>query len=377
MVNLRIPSTGLKSTETEKYSGVQATFCHLTWDIQARDPSKVPMFKDLKQQSPLCSGTLFSVDLYDIAHKARDYDFRNHTFAATEPKVGQGAWRPTAVVFHETRCGSTLIANIMAAFDPERTRVYTESPAPVAAIKACENNVPCDPGAQEALIQDVFYMMGRTTRPKKPQYVFYKIQSVGVQSIEAFARAMPKTPWMFAYRDSIEVMMSHFKNYQQGNPLSKDFMPVCLRNYGSEVQHPLLQEIAQSKGRTVESLNKEEYCAAHLATLSESAIHEYERTKDSDTKHWFINYKELPHVLWESILPDLVLPFTAAQIERMHQVSRSYSKGRGPRAGQHWHEDSTLKQGTAPDSVKQAVATFLDPLYQKMEAIRASMEKKQ
>ena len=28
------------------------------------------------------------------------------------------------VVFHESRCGSTLVANSLAAFNPERKRVY-------------------------------------------------------------------------------------------------------------------------------------------------------------------------------------------------------------------------------------------------------------
>jgi hypothetical protein len=381
LVDIRLPSDGLLASAdgTQKYKGVQGRFCVINWKNQADNPSKVPMFKDLEEQSMLCDSTMYSVDLWDIARKAHDYDNRNHTFAATAPRPGQGPVKPTAVVFHETRCGSTLIANVLAAFSPERSRVYSESPPPVTALAACDKpGRPCDDGAQSALIQDVFYLMGRALEHNMRKYVFYKIQSVGVKYIDAFTKAMPDTPWIFAYRDSIEIMMSHFKNYQQGNPLSKNFQAVCLRNYGSaKKQPPLLTKIVESVGRTVSSLSPEEYCAAHLATLSESAIREYERTYDARERHqhhWFVNYKELPYKIWETILPELVGPVKESQIEHMMHISKSYSKGRGPKADTHFHEDATVKQSKAPDSVKEAVKVFLDPTYEKMETIRKSME---
>jgi len=224
------------------------------------------------------------------------------------------------------------------------------------------------------LIQDVLYMMGRMKRQKTPQYIFYKFGAPGALSIDAVAKAMPNTPWIYVYRDPIEVMMSHFKNYQKGDPLEEDFFPVCIRHFENAVQHPLMQAFVQSKGRAIESLSKEEYCAAHLATLCESAIqgHRHART---GTKHWFINYNELPNKVWESVLPDLVPPLTADQIERMEEMSNAYSKGRGSRA-REWQDDSEVKHEKAPDSVKEAAADFLQPSYEKLEAIRESMKEK-
>jgi hypothetical protein len=54
----------------------------------------------------------------------------------------------------------------------------------------------------------------------------------------------------------------------------------------------------------------------------------------------------------------------------MKDVAHKYSKGRGPRAGQTFHEDVTLKQGKAPEVVKLAAQKYLDPVFAKMEAIR-------
>ena len=364
MMNLRMPLELKRGNNGEEYSGVKGIFCHIAWAQQAEDPSKVPMFKDLKEQSLLCEGTTHVFDLHTITRQAIHFDHKNHTFAATEKEV-LGSTPPTAVVFHETRCGSTLVANLFAAFTRSRGRVYSESPPPIAALKACEQDRVCDSGAQEALIRDVFYMMGRTERTQKPQFMFYKIQSVGSHHIDIFQKAMPHTPWMYIYRDSVEVMMSHFKNYQHGNPLSKDFMPVCLRNYGNTWQPPQLEWIAKKKSRTIDSLNQEEYCAAHLASLCKGAIDAH---MTATAPNYFINYAELPYKIWETVLPKLIgSKLSTEELDKMHAVSHFYSKGRGKRAGESWHEDGSLKQNTAPDSVKAASGLFLDGMFQKME----------
>jgi hypothetical protein len=387
LINIYIPSKGLISSKSsynkqqQAYKDVKATFCSISWEKQAEDPSQVPMFRDLKDASPLCSGTTVTVDLWQVARKATDYDNRNHTFIATPPKPGQGPVHPTAVVFHETRCGSTLIANLFASFAPKHTRVYSESPPPVAALKACENNRRCDEGAQEALIRDVFYMMGRVTRVERPQYVFYKIQSVGVHSISAFTKAMPDVPWMFAYRDSVEIMMSHFKNYQfsskQQQQQDDRFLPVCLRNYrAADRNQPLmLQQLVSDKDLVVSDLSKEDYCSAHLASLAASAIQEYKKvSQGAVAKRWFINYNQLPHIIWEKVLPGLGITIETNMMERMKQVAHVYSKGRGVKAGEHFEEDSTMKQDKAPDVVKKAAAEFLVPVYEQLEAIKAKQQ---
>lgn len=378
LVNINIPSKGLVSSPTQKYTNVKGTFCAISWRVQETDPSKVPMFRDLRENSPLCAGTTFTADLWDVARKAVDYDARNHTFVATKPREGQGQFPPTAVVFHETRCGSTLVANLLASFKPGHSRVYSESPPPVTALRACADGSrtsQCDPGAHEMLIRDVFYLMGRITRIERPQYVFYKMQSIGTHAIDAFARAMPRTPWMFIYRDSVEIMMSHFKNFQVGHPLAKDFYPVCLRDYGTKRPNPVLRDLVEKQGTTVDQLTKEEFCAAHLASLAESAVRQHYALKAiggaSQTPNWFVNYEELPYRIWDDILPKVTYENVDKEmITRMQQVGHQYSKGRGEKAGQKWHEDSTLKRGKAPDVVKRAAAKFLDPVFQRMEAIR-------
>lgn len=203
----------------------------------------------------MCQGTLLQTDLYDITRRAHEYDV-----AVQDSTLPSFSVPPSGVVFHETRCGSTLAANLLASFSPLHTRVYSESPPPLAALKACDGFSSCNEDSHQQLIQDVFYMMGRTTRVDRPQFLFYKFQSIGVHHIQTFTKAFPDTPWVFMYRDSIEVMQSHLKG-------GKNQHPVCARGFGQNGQPQITKELIEYKGKHVQEVSMPEYCAAHLVCI--------------------------------------------------------------------------------------------------------------
>ena len=383
LVGIDIPQeTGLVRGSGLGYAGVQAKFCHISWNKQENKPWEVPLFKDLVQDSFLCRGTEHTVDLWETARAAEQFDIRNHTFAATSPLHSQGSADPRLVVFHQSKCGSTLVANTLAALG----RVYSEPPALIAALLACEQHAVCDSEVQIQLVQDVFMLMGRTA---KPINMFYKIQSVGVRAIEVLRKAMPTTPWMFLYRDGVEILMSQFHPYQRRENIGPDFIPPCLRGRSKATQHPLLLDVLAARNRTLDTITREDYCAAHVASLAQAALHHGESLRNQSStmhgvihpsdeptnnhyavaKHWFVNYNQLPHILWERIVSELLVGgVTAQQREKMHRISKVYSKSKDDES--HWKEDSTLKSGLAPPTVKSAAEVFLDPLYEQMEVLR-------
>ena len=72
----------------------------------------------------------------------------------------------TATVFHESRCGSALTANLLVAVDPAGHRVYSESPAPPvqALYQVCgEVYSICSRHVAAAVLQNVVYMMSRSS----------------------------------------------------------------------------------------------------------------------------------------------------------------------------------------------------------------------
>ncbi|KAL7565915.1 hypothetical protein ACA910_021499 [Epithemia clementina (nom. ined.)] len=444
LIDLSIPqTTGLipnpNATTADSYQGIKATFCHIAWDLQERDATQVPLFRDLQKQSPLCvDTTVRNLDFWTLVQQARAYDLGQHNFTATTPKPGhQVVAQPTAVLFHETRCGSTLVSNLVASSLPPQVRSFSESTPPLVALMACDilssssssipnGPSPCFKESQLQLIRDVFYMMGRLTRPQRPQYVFYKIQSIGARYIHLLSEALPNVPWAFVFRDSVEILMSHFKDYQwtaqkheKYNKISKPSSsssffswnnknshyghihdghdtnqgrPVCLRSYGKPRQDPILLDVVHSRapGRNVSSLTAEEYCAAHLASLAQSAVAEYQSMHGTDltkphvlshklSKHWFLNYAKFPHVIWEEWLPvvlhqrmndDMVNRMqNAANVDAKGNNNNNDNNNNGEGKSQLWHEDSTLKQARAPESLKKAAKLFLDPVYQIMTDI--------
>jgi hypothetical protein len=366
LIDVDIPYDGLQGMG-EQYEA-KATFCNIDWRLQKKNPSNVPMFRDLQAQSKLCKSTTTVVDLFDVVESAKTYDssFAVGSKSGTKKKDDGSiqSVQPSGVVFHETRCGSTLFANLMAAFSPDHSRVYSESPPPVAALKACDLQ-PCNPHLHRMLIRDVFYMMGRIKSTEEPQYVFYKIQSIGSMNIDKFAGSFPLVPWIFLYRDSVEVMQSHVSGREDA-VTSGRMTPVCARNYGRKMQPPTTLQVIEKAGVPLEQMNQIQYCAAHLAGLSLSAIQEHTRTH----RGRFVNYNQMPDIVWDDIFPNYFnIPLSNKEVGRMEKTALYYSKGRGKQADKGWKDDSMKKQATAARPVTKAADVFLKDVYNEMESL--------
>ena len=69
------------------------------------------MFKVL-----IAKKTRIEHDIKTVVKRAREYDDREESDTLAIPSSG--------FVFQESRCGSTLVANSLAAVDPQKHRVY-------------------------------------------------------------------------------------------------------------------------------------------------------------------------------------------------------------------------------------------------------------
>jgi len=148
-------------------------------------------------------------------------------------------------IYHESRSGSTLAANMLTVANPITSRVYSE---PTALLRAMKSN-------NSELVKDVLYMFGRTNNDKEKR-VFYKLKSDAVRYIHTMPAAVP---WIFMYRDPQEVLASHF------NPTEHD-MIVCLLERHDP--HPLMAEIAKSvDGTDIHDATDANFCAVRLVSL--------------------------------------------------------------------------------------------------------------
>eukprot|EP00977_Amphora_coffeiformis_P024875 scaffold17426_cov170-Amphora_coffeaeformis.AAC.8 len=350
LIDLQIPEDGL----ARHFYKVNATFCHIDWNMHQENPSKLSFFDDLKAAS--CPHKI-TVDLGDMVSRAKAYDQQHPDKIRVLP--------PTGIIFHQSRCGSTLAANMLATL--ERTRIYSETGSTVKALRACTPNVECHPGTHQRLVHDVYYLLGRSTRGENIDHVFYKTNSGGM-FIEHFTAAFPQTPWVYMYREPTEIIRSHWK-IPEDQIASNTDIP-CARNYDNPFQPTSTQYVLNMRNVTSDQLTRTEYCAVHLDAISHSVVSEHERTG----KGLFINYQQMPHVVWERMLPqEFRVPVTVEMRQKMQQVSRVYSKGKGDAqiAAQIWTEDTTLKRSSVTPEVHNAVQRFCPDTYQKLEHVRA------
>lgn len=320
--------------ENESYSGVWGYFCTVDWALHKYDPAAHPMFRFLVNKSPDCKNRV-KVDFREVVDKVKEFD-------KTNDGKNVHVLKPNGFVFHESRCGSTLVANSLAAMNPSKTRVYSESPPPLAALRSCgHNKIGCH---AVQLFRDVVYMMGRTNDVKE-QNLFFKIQSVGTKFSSIAQEAFPEVPWIFVYRDPVQVMMSHLKyGPEQAN---------CVRQLS--VAPAMLKSIKKEKGLDDHSrLTPEQQCALHLSTLCEAAVLSLQ---SSPVIGKAVNYNDLPQALYSIIPNHFGVPLSSEDKGRIKEISGTYSKGKGNK--RDWKEDSSQKEKEASEEVKSAADLFL------------------
>jgi len=337
-----------KRSNDGSYDSVLGDFCKVNFDLHKKDPSSYPMFRFLEAASQDCQNpTRFN--LKKVAYLARQRDNKIKEGEIVVDDKGPKVLNLTAVAFHESRCGSTLVANSMIAMDPAKHRAYSESPPPVYAMLHCcgEHFENCSQEQAAAVLRDTVYLMSRTDDPQEER-VFFKFQSITSKAIPTFQMAFPKVPWMYVYRDPVQVMMSHVKD----DPKMKK--AICTRS--KKFPPKEIKAIAKRHGRQdVKELTPSEYCAAHLAMLTESAANAL------DDMAIPVAYDQLPSMMWEKIMPKILgRALTKIEVGNLENISKSYSKGgKGKDKKGEFKPDSEQKEQNASEAIREAAKEFL------------------
>jgi len=102
---------------------------------------------------------------------------------------------PQGFIFHMSRCGSTLVAQMLA-----------RSPRHIVVSEAAPIDFAVQTGNPD-ILRAMVLAFGRR-RSGREQRLFVKLDSWHALALPLFARAFPGTPWLFLYRDPLEVMVS-------------------------------------------------------------------------------------------------------------------------------------------------------------------------
>ncbi len=244
---------------------------------------------------------------------------------------------PAGLIFHMSRCGSTLTAQMLAALP--RTVVIPEA-APIDAV--VQIGLGCRRGFREVrqaeLLRAMVTAYGRR-RAGDERHLVVKLDAWHTLALPLFRRVFPDVPWIFVYRDPVEVLVSQLR--QRGmQTVPQLFSPGF---YG----------LAES-----DSLPPEDYCARVLARICAAAC-------DHPHGGLFVDYSELPQAVESRILPWFALAPDAAALAAMAAVPRRDAKS----PGRVFTADRADKQRAASVATRAAAERHFAALTPRLAAL--------
>jgi hypothetical protein len=272
----------------------------------------------------------------------------NRLFRYVTPIEKLAAWlnarpylQPSGFIFHMSRCGSTLVSQMLAAL-PSNLVVSEASPIDTV-VQASQWWPDLDAQRHAAWLNAVVGAFGQQRRGDERRY-FVKLDCWHTLALPLFRRAFPAVPWVFLYRDPVEVLASQMS--QPGTQM----LPSGIG--------PNLYGIERSYGPGT----AEDYYARVLAKVCAPVLRHY-----GEGGGLLVNYRELPEALFAAILPHFGVTCDEADRAAMIEATRYDAKT----PGMTFTPDSEAKQRGASAATRAAAERWLRDPYSRLEALRA------
>ena len=235
---------------------------------------------------------------------------------------------PSGFVLHGSRCGSTLVSGMLSAM-PARHLVLAEPP-PVDQVLRME-------AGEEEQVRRLRLVVSALGRPRNGERAYVlKLDAWSTCSLGTLRRAFPEVPWVFLFREPVEVLASHLR--QRGAHMVPGAIDPGL--FGFEPGE-------------IERIPPEEYCARVLAAIYRSALEH----RDGGV---FVDYRDLPGGVADRIAPAFGLVLDAADRATLDERAQLDSKNPqllfAPRPPE------------APPALREAADRWVRPLYEELLA---------
>jgi hypothetical protein len=224
---------------------------------------------------------------------------------------------PAGFIFHLSRCGSTLITQMLAAL-PQNV-VISEAASIDMVLRSRVGNHGVTDETRAAWLRWMISALGQR-RSGDEKHFFIKFDCWSILDLRSISRAL--------------------------------------------VPGLLEPELLGMDHASVLRMKPVEFCAWVLAVVCDAALRHH-----NGGNTMFINYRQLPDVAWSSLLDFFRVEHTAADIDRMRRASRLNAKN----PSMHFVDDSASKNSEASREVREMVGKWITPLYERLEAIRLSI----
>lgn len=261
----------------------------------------------------------------------------NQAFRRETPLAVLSEWQvpavaPSAFIYHASRCGSTLLGQMLAQLD---SHIVLSEPPPLDRLLRDD----LDPQAQRAALQGLLAAYGQR-RCGSEQALVIKLDAWNIGELPLLRECFPETPWLFLYRDPLEIAVSHVRR-------------AGLHMVPGMIGHSVLDTPGQDDSR-------EDYIASRLGRILQKGWEHCVAFGGLP-----VNYSELPAAL-EGHLGEF-FGLDAGQREQVFSVVRQHAK----QPDQMFVPDSEDKHREASERLKERVAFRAEGPYQALEALRA------
>lgn len=238
------------------------------------------------------------------------------------------------LVYHMSRCGSTLVAQMLGALP---ATLSLSEPGPFdAAIRLAMSRADLAGERGGALLRAMASALGRARCGERQ--CFFKLDSWHILAFQRIQAALPDVPWVYLFRDPVEVLVSQVR--LRGYQTVPELVPSGLYGIGDDLPGP------------------EDLCARILAKHHEAAIRAL-----AGAQGMAIHYASLPDALADRLAPHFGLSLTRDERAAVARASRRNAKA----PEQLFVPDGVRKHVDASPAILEAVRCHLAALHGKLE----------
>jgi hypothetical protein len=175
------------------------------------------------------------------------------------------------------------------------------------------------------------------------EFLYIKFDSWNMLDFPLIRRAFPRVPWIFLYRDPVEVLVSQLA--QRGAHMVPGGIEPAF--FGME-------------NEDVFAMRPEEYCARVLGSICEAALRHHQTSPGL-----MVDYRQLPDAMWTEIASFFGASVPVTDLEAYKRAATRDAKN----PVLQFTGDSHAKRVTANDDVRAASDKWLAPLYERLQAV--------
>lgn len=206
---------------------------------------------------------------------------------------------PDAFIFHVSRCGSTLLTQLLATLPH---CVVLSEPTVIDSLLRLHHD-GMDTGNSVALLRQTILALGQR-RTGAETHFFIKFDCWHIHHLALLRQAFPGTPCLFLYREPQAVLASHQR--QRGPQM----VPGML--------HPALLPLPAHR---LAPGDHDGYAGVVLSSLFTAA-----RPHAAAGQLQLIHYHQLPGIVFDDLLPRFHIATTAGQLQAMRERGGVHAK---------------------------------------------------